>query len=231
MELAVVIPALNEEAAIGHVLRDIPSGLADEIVVVDNGSRDNTAAVARSFGATVLHEHRRGYGAACLRAIEYLKSRRPEIVVFLDGDHSDYPEEMARLIQPIEAGQLDMVLGSRIRGKRSPGAMLFHSYLGNIFCCALINCLHRSRFSDLGPFRAIRFDKLLALDMQDRNYGWTAEMQIKVVQRGLRVGEVPVNYRPRTGQSKVSGTMRGTLGVAFKIIWLAVKLRFMASQK
>jgi len=231
VRVAVIIPALNEELGLTRVLPAIPRDEAPhavivEVIVVDNGSSDGTAEVARRLGATVLHEPRRGYGAACLRGLAYLSKHPPDVVVFLDGDGSDHPEEMGLLLAPIAAGKADMVLGSRIKGRREPGAMLPHSYWGNVLCCAVINLLHGTRFSDLGPFRAVRYECLMALGVSHPDYGWTVEMQLKAVRAGLRVREVPVRYRRRLGRSKVSGTIRGTLGAAAKIIWTALRLRF-----
>jgi glycosyltransferase involved in cell wall biosynthesis len=230
MRVAAVIPALNEEQGIARVLPAIPRDLVAEVVVVDNGSTDRTAEVARTLGATVLSEPRRGYGAACLKGLAHLAHDPPEVVVFLDGDGSDRPEELAALLRPITREGADLVIGSRLRGRREPGAMLPHSYWGNVFCCAVINRLHGTRFTDLGPLRAVTWAGLEALRMADRDYGWTAEMQIKAARRGLKVVEVPVSYRCRLGRSKVSGTLRGTLGAATKILWMAVRLRFWRPQ-
>jgi glycosyltransferase involved in cell wall biosynthesis len=218
----VIIPALNEAASIGKVLADIPPDCADEVIVVDNGSSDNTAAVARAGGATVLSEPRRGYGQACLTGMAYLAQKpresQPDIVVFLDGDYSDYPSEMPNLVAPILRGDADMVLGSRAIGQRQSGSMMPQQVFGNWLATRMISLLFGARFSDLGPFRAIRYDALLALGMRDTNYGWTVEMQIKAVRHNLRWVEIPVSYRPRIGHSKVSGTLRGTVGAGYKII-------------
>jgi glycosyltransferase involved in cell wall biosynthesis len=223
----VIIPALNEEESIPLVIRDIPKDIAEEIVVVDNGSTDNTASVARESGATVLREERRGYGYACLKGIEYARQKQPDIVVFLDGDYSDYPEEMSSLVKPIIEDGYDMVLGSRLMGRRQKGSMPPQSVYGNKFGTFLIRLLFGFSYTDLGPFRAIRFDRLLDLNMQDRTYGWTVEMQIKAVKKGYKIKEVPVNYRVRIGKSKVSGTIKGTIMASYKILltifryWLA----------
>lgn len=207
-KIGVVIPALNEEQAIGRVIADIPPW-ADDIVVVDNGSHDGTARAAQRAGARVVHEGERGYGAACQTGIGAL--RAPDIVVFLDGDYSDWPEEMASLADPIAAGAADFVVGSRVRGKRGPGALTPQQRFGNWLACRLIRRIWGTSCSDLGPFRAIRADALRALDVKDRAYGWTVEMQLKAAASGLRYLEVPVSYRARIGTSKISGTLRGSL--------------------
>ena len=214
--IAVVIPALDEEQAIGKVLRDIPEG-ASQVVVVDNGSRDRTAEVARGLGAEVVAEPRRGYGQACLTGIAQLD--RPDIVVFLDGDYSDYPEEMSALVAPLLTGEADMVIGSRTLGQRENGALLPQARFGNWLSTLLIRLLFGVSFTDLGPFRALRFDALQRLAMQDRDFGWTVEMQVKAARLGLRAVEVPVRYRRRIGTSKITGTLSGTLRAGHKILW------------
>ena len=216
LAIAVVIPALDEEQAIGKVLRDIPEG-ASQVVVVDNGSRDRTAEVARGLGAEVVAEPRRGYGQACLTGIAQLD--RPDIVVFLDGDYSDYPEEMSELVAPLLAGEADMVIGSRTLGQREKGALLPQARFGNWLSTLLIRLLFGVSFTDLGPFRALRFDALQRLAMQDRDFGWTVEMQVKAARLGLRAVEVPVRYRRRIGTSKITGTLSGTLRAGHKILW------------
>jgi hypothetical protein len=213
--IAVVIPALDEEEAIGAVVREIPP-IADEVIVVDNGSRDRTAEAAREAGARVVSEPRRGYGNACLAGIAAAEGA--DVVVFLDGDHSDYPAQLGLVVAPILDGRADLVIGSRSRGRREAGAHPWHAVLGTRACVGLMNLLTGSRATDLGPFRAITTRALRQLDMRDRNYGWTVEMQVKAARRGLRVAEVPVDYRPRIGRSKVSGTVRGTIGAGTKII-------------
>ncbi|HKB85197.1 MAG TPA: glycosyltransferase family 2 protein [Ignavibacteriaceae bacterium] len=210
MNISVIIPAYNEESSIAKVIRSIPHELINEVVVVNNNSSDNTEAEAVEAGATVLNESIQGYGASCLRGIGYLKNKNTDIVVFLDGDYSDYPEEMHLLLKPILNDGYDFVLGSRILGNREAGSMPFHSRFGNIFSGYLINFFWRVKYTDLGPFRAIRFDKLLQLDMRDHWYGWTVEMQIKAIKYNLRIKEVPVSYRKRIGKSKVSGTIKGS---------------------
>lgn len=212
-EIVVVIPALNEEQSIASVLMDIPKNIVSEVVVVDNNSCDATAEMARNAGATVVHEPRQGYGFACLKGMEYVQSRRQkaDIVVFLDADYSDYPEEMASLIQPIVQQDYDLVIGSRLLGKLQPGAMSLYQVLGNRLATMLIRLLYKVHYTDLGPFRAIKFDKLLKLGMKEKTYGWTAEMQVKAAKQQLRYCEVPVTYRPRLGTSKISGTVKGAL--------------------
>ena len=219
MSILVIIPAFNEARAIGRVIRDLPGEVVDEVVVVNNASTDETEANARAAGATVLREPRRGYGNACLRGIEYARTRRPDVVVFLDGDYSDHPDELPRLVEPICRGEADFVVGSRIRGDAEPGAMLPQAQIGNRVACTLMQWIWGARYTDLGPFRAIRFRDLLALNMQDRTFGWTIEMQIKAVEAGLRVREVPVSYRQRVGVSKITGTVSGTLKASVKILW------------
>jgi glycosyltransferase involved in cell wall biosynthesis len=218
--IAVLIPALNEEASLPYVLADMPREVVEEVVVIDNGSSDHTAAVARAGGATVLSEARRGYGWACLAGIEYLKTKTPDIVVFLDADYSDHPEELPAVVRPIVAEGYDLVIGSRTKGEADRGALLLQSRFGNALATLLIRLLYGFTYSDLGPFRAIRFPALLGLGMTDRTYGWTVEMQIKAVRQRLRIAEVPVRYRKRAGgESKVSGTFKGTLLAGYKILW------------
>jgi glycosyltransferase involved in cell wall biosynthesis len=216
MNIAVIIPALNEEEAIGQVLAEIPAGTVADVIVVDNGSTDRTAEVARAAGARVVTESRRGYGSACLRGMAEL--RDPEIVVFLDGDHSDYPEELPSLVAPIAGDRADLVIGSRTLGRREKGSLTPQQVWGNRLACFLLRLIYRHRFTDLGPFRAIRYRSLMALGMTDPDFGWTIEMQIKALKRGLRVIEVPVRYRARVGVSKISGTLRGTVLAGYKII-------------
>jgi glycosyltransferase involved in cell wall biosynthesis len=213
--IVVVIPAADEEQAIGLVLAEIPP-LVAEVVVVDNGSRDRTADVARAGGARVIAEPRRGYGQACLSGVAAAPDA--DVFVFLDGDHSDYPSQLAALVAPILDGQADLVVGSRALGRRAPGAQPWHAMAGTRLCVALMNALVGTRATDLGPFRAIAAQSLRRLDMRDRTFGWTVEMQLEAARRGLRVVEVPVDYRPRIGRSKVSGTLGGSLRAGARIL-------------
>lgn len=215
MRIGVVIPALDEEQAIGLVVAEVRPLVAD-IVVVDNGSRDRTAEVARAAGARVVAEPRRGYGQACLTGIAALGD--VDVIVFLDGDYSDHPAQLADVVAPIVEGRADMVIGSRTLGRAAPGSHPWHAVAGTRFCVALMNGLIGTRATDLGPFRAITRAGLARLGMKDRDYGWTVEMQVKAQRAGLRVVEVPVDYRPRIGQSKVSGTASGTVRAAAKIL-------------
>jgi glycosyltransferase involved in cell wall biosynthesis len=226
--VAVIIPALNEEAAIGGVVAAIPAWV-DDIVVVDNGSSDATAAMARHRGARVIREPRRGYGAACLAGLAALTD--PDIIVFMDGDASDVPSEMALLVDPLIQNQADLVIGSRVLGAREPGALTPQARFGNWLACRLMYLFWGKKYTDLGPFRAIRRRALAALDMQDRDYGWTVEMQVKAVRRGLRVGEAPVSYRRRVGVSKVSGTLRGAMGAGTKILYIIFREAFSRNSK
>ena len=219
-DIAVIVPALNEQQALPLVLREIPRSSVRRVIVADNGSTDRTAEVARQNGAEVVHESERGYGAACLKALAHLAADPPDIVVFLDGDYSDHPSELPSLIHPILAGDADMVIGSRARGRRERGALSPQQQVGNAIACRALRLLYGVRYTDLGPFRAIRWQTLQALGMQDRNYGWTVEMQIKAARRGVAYREVPVSYRQRIGVSKVSGTVRGSVSAGAKILWL-----------
>jgi glycosyltransferase involved in cell wall biosynthesis len=223
MNISVIIPAFNEQDAIGHVVRAIPPAGVQEIIVADNGSTDTTAAAARAAGARVIHEPRRGYGYACLAGIA--AAAAPDIIVFLDGDYSDVPDEMPALVQPILNGQADFVLGSRIAGPDGRRVLPRHACLGNMLVTRVIQLLFGFRYTDLGPFRAIRSDALRRLDMRDVNFGWTVEMQIKALQKGLAICEVPVRYRPRIGRSKVSGTLWGSIRAGVKILYCIVRLR------
>ncbi len=218
--IGVVIPALNEEAAIGRVIGDIP-GWIDRIVVADNGSRDRTAEVARAAGATVVREVEPGYGAACLAGIAALPDA--DIIVFMDGDYSDYGEDMAHLVDPIALGQSDIVIGSRVLGAREVGALTPQQQFGNWLATRLIQAIWGARYTDLGPFRAIRRTALERLEMTDRNYGWTVEMQIKAAEQDLRAREVPARYRRRIGVSKVSGTLKGTIRAGCKILLIIAR--------
>lgn len=206
-------------------MRDIPADLVDEIVVVNNNSNDMTAIEAARAGATVLDEPIQGYGRACLTGIAYAHNRqqKPDVIVFIDADYSDYPGEMAQVVAPILAGNADMVIGSRALGNRQRGSMTPQQLVGNWLATTLLRWLYGVRYTDLGPFRAIRFDKLMALDMQDKTYGWTVEMQLKAAKQGLRTTEVPVSYRKRIGFSKISGTVKGTVLAGYKIITIIFK--------
>jgi glycosyltransferase involved in cell wall biosynthesis len=220
---ALIIPALNEEAAIGPTLDALPGAALAQLIVVDNGSTDRTAEVARAHGAEVVAEPRRGYGQACLAGMAAL---HPEITVvgFMDGDGSDDPADLPRLLDPIARGEAEMVLGSRVLGTREAGALTPQQRFGNALATALLRLLHGARHTDLGPFRAIRRDALERLRMCDTNYGWTIEMQIKAARHNLRVKEIPVSYRRRrAGQSKISGTLRGTFSAGMKIIWTILR--------
>jgi len=220
----VVIPAYNEEKSIGLVLSDLPQEV-DEVVVVNNGSTDNTVSEAEKAGATVLTESRKGYGYACLTAIHYLKSKakQGDIVVFLDGDYSDYPEELNALVTPIQQQRVLFVLGTRVTPQLEKGALTPQQRFGNALATQLMRWIYGARFTDLGPFRAIEWETLMALDMNDKTYGWTVEMQLKILKKAIPYIEIPVRYRPRIGVSKVSGTVKGTLMAGYKIIgWILI---------
>lgn len=225
MIVDVIIPALNEEDAIGNVIRDIPSVLVRDIIVVDNGSIDKTAVRAEEAGATVLRQTAKGYGNACLKGMEHIaqKKDKPDIVVFLDGDYSDHPQEMTELVAGITAEGYDMVLGSRAMGISEQGSLTPQQRFGNWLSTQMIRVLFGVKYTDLGPFRAIRYNRLLALGMVDRNYGWTVEMQVKAAKQGFKIKEIPVSYRRRIGVSKVSGTVKGTIGAGYKIITTILK--------
>ena len=220
----VIIPALNEEKAIAKVIADIPEAVT-EVVVIDNGSTDRTSEVAREAGASVLKESRAGYGYACLKGIAYLKDKQKDgdIVVFLDGDYSDYPEELISLVAPIEKGNYDLVIGTRNNPLLQKGALTPQQRFGNALATRLMALFYGGKYTDLGPFRAITFDALDRLKMQDKTYGWTVEMQLKALKYKLKYTEVPVNYRPRIGESKVSGTIKGTIMAGYKILgWIFI---------
>jgi len=224
-EVVVIIPAFNEEKAISHVIHDIPKNIVSNIIVVDNNSTDNTIQVAKGAGAIVLSEKMQGYGAACLKGIAHLKTLNviPEIVVFLDGDYSDYPEEIPKVIEPILQNKADFVVGSRALGKRQKKSLTPQQIWGNKLAAFLLKLLFKQNATDLGPFRAIKYQSLLQLNMQDTNYGWTVEMQIKAAQNKLIYTEVPVSYKVRIGISKVSGTLKGTIMASYKILFTIFK--------
>lgn len=226
-KIVVIIPAHNEEKSIGKVIADIPS-IVSEVIVVSNNSSDETEKVAAAAGATVLREKRKGYGFACLRGMAYIANQKvkPEIVVFLDGDYSDYPEEMSNILKPIIEDNIDMVIGSRVKEWREKGSMTFPQIFGNGLATRLMKLFFQGKFSDLGPFRAIKYDKLLALEMQDKTYGWTVEMQLKAIKKNYTYTEVPVHYRNRIGVSKVSGTVKGAVFAGAKILGWIFKYSF-----
>ncbi len=223
--IKVIIPAFNEENSVGKVLEEIPYDIVSEVIVVNNASTDQTEIAAKREGATVLREPIPGYGRACLKGLDYLaqKAQKTDIVVFLDADYSDYPAEMAKLVKPISDQNYDLVIGSRALGDRETGSMTPQQVFGNWLATRLLKLLYNANFTDLGPFRAIRYDRLMELGMVDKNYGWTVEMQAKAARKGLSWTEVPVNYRKRIGFSKVSGTVKGTFMAGYKIIWTIVK--------
>ncbi len=224
-DIRVIIPAFNEQNAVGLVIDEIPKDLVSEIIVVDNGSTDDTFEQARSRGATTLKQPIRGYGNACLKGMEHITNSPtdPDIVVFLDGDHSDYPEQMRQLVAPIVANEFDMVIGSRSMGVKEKGSMTPQQIFGNWLATFLIKMFYGVKYTDLGPFRAIRYESLQTIGMQDRTYGWTVEMQLKAAKLNLRSKDIPVDYRQRIGVSKVSGTLKGTVGAGYKIIYTIFK--------
>ena len=226
MKVAVIIPAYNEAPSISKVVNAIPLEINATIIVVNNGSTDNIVEEATRAGAIVLNESRKGYGWACLKGIECAQKDGADILVFMDGDFSDYPSEMSLLIDPIAAGKMDFVLGSRVLGERERGSLTPQQVFGNWLATRMIRIFYGARFSDLGPFRAIRTDALNSLKMSDKTYGWTIEMQIKSAKKKLRFCEIPVRYRKRIGVSKVSGTVKGTVLAGIKIIWAVFKYRF-----
>lgn len=223
--IIVIVPAYNEEQSIGKVIDDIPKDLVSEIIVINNNSSDKTPLVALEHGATVLDETQMGYGHACLKGIQYAanKNARPDIIVFLDGDYSDHPEQMRDIVKPIIEYDMDMVIGSRNLGQAQDGALLPQQVFGNWLATTLIRILYGMKFTDLGPFRAIKFDKLIELHMKDKTYGWTVEMQIKAAKRKYKCVEVPVDYRKRIGVSKITGTVNGSFKAGHKILWTIFK--------
>jgi glycosyltransferase involved in cell wall biosynthesis len=225
--VAVVIPAWNEEGSIGRVIDDLPAGWVQRVVVADNNSTDYTADVARKFGATVVPAARQGYGSACLAGLAYLEAlppaEQPSIVVFIDADYSDHPQQLPMLVEPIARDQADFVIGSRMLKRQPRGALLPQAVFGNALACALMRLFFSVRYTDLGPFRAIAWDKLRALHMADTGFGWTVEMQIKAARQQLRIREVPVDYRPRIGYSKITGTIGGSMRAGYRIIYTILK--------
>jgi len=224
VRVSVIIPTHNEAQAIERVLADLPSDLTTEVIVVDSNSNDGTPEIAARMGARVVQEPRRGYGRACLTGLAATNS--PDVVVFLDGDYSDRPAELPLLLTPITDGRADITLGSRLRGQRSAGALPWHQVFGNRLATSLIRLLYGLEISDLGPFRAGRADVLRALALEETTYGWAVEMILKATLAGFRVVEVPVSYHPRIGKSKISGTLKGTVGAAWFILNLIVRYYF-----
>lgn len=226
-KVKVIIPAFNEQDSIANVIQDIPS-LVEEVIVVSNNSTDLTEVNAKQAGATVLTENRKGYGYACLKGMDYISKQKskPDIIVFLDGDYSDYPEELTKIIAPIIEDNIDLVIGSRVKELREDGAMTPQQIFGNWLATKLMSLFFKAKFTDLGPFRAIKYDKLLALNMVDKTYGWTVEMQLKALKQKLSYTEVPVNYRNRIGVSKVSGTIKGSIFAGVKILSWIFKYSF-----
>jgi len=225
--IKVIIPAYNEADSIGLVIAAIPD-IVEEVIVVSNNSTDATEANAAAAGATVLQENRKGYGYACLKGMQYIseQSKKPDIIVFLDGDYSDYPSELVRIVQPIIEDNKDFVVGARVKEWREAGSMTFPQIFGNWLATSLMKLFFNSTFTDLGPFRAIKYEKLLQLEMQDKTYGWTVEMQLKALRKNLRYSEIPVHYRNRIGVSKVSGTLKGAIFAGVKILGWIFKYSF-----
>ena len=225
--IKVIIPAFNEEASIGKVISEIPD-MVSEIIVVSNNSTDQTETVAKMAGATVLREPQKGYGYACLKGLGYIASQeiKPDIVVFLDGDYSDYPQDLHKIVTPIINNNMDLVIGSRVKKWREKGSMTFPQIFGNWLATSLMTLFFNAKFTDLGPFRAIKYEKLLALQMQDKTYGWTVEMQLKAIKQKLTYIEGPVHYKNRIGTSKVSGTFKGAIFAGVKILGWIFKYSF-----
>lgn len=225
--IKVIIPAYNEQDSIAHVVNDIPK-IVDEIIVISNNSTDKTELNAKNAGATVLTETKKGYGYACLKGLDYISKQKtkPDIIVFLDGDYSDYPEQLTEIIAPIINKDIDFVLGARVEKLRERGSMTPQQVFGNWLATFLMKLFFGAKFSDLGPFRAIKYDKLLALEMEDKTYGWTVEMQLKVLKQKMTYKEIPVKYRNRIGVSKVSGTVKGTIFAGIKILSWIFKYSF-----
>ena len=226
-KIKVIIPAFNEADSIAYVINDIPKTV-DEIIVVSNNSTDDTETNAKKAGATVLKESNKGYGYACLKGMHHIASQdeKPDIIVFLDGDYSDYPEELTKIVTPIINDDIDFVIGARLKQLREKGSMTVPQIFGNWLATTLMTLLFRAKFTDLGPFRAIKYNKLLALNMEDKTYGWTVEMQLKALKQKLTYIEIPVNYRNRIGVSKVSGTVKGAIFAGVKILGWIFKYSF-----
>ncbi|WP_339701915.1 glycosyltransferase family 2 protein [uncultured Marixanthomonas sp.] len=225
--IKVIIPAFNEAGSIAKVIGDVPKQVS-EIIVVSNNSTDETETVAKKAGATVLSEEKRGYGYACLKGMDHIarQNPKPNIVVFLDGDYSDYPEELSKIVAPIIEENIDFVIGARVKELREDGSMTFPQKFGNWLATSLMRLFFNSKFTDLGPFRAIKYDKLLLLNMEDKTYGWTVEMQLKALKRNYSYKEIPVKYRNRIGVSKVSGTVKGAIFAGVKILSWIFKYSF-----
>ncbi|WP_290699618.1 glycosyltransferase family 2 protein [Lacinutrix sp.] len=226
-KIKVIIPAYNEQDSIANVIRDIPKSV-EEVIVVNNNSTDNTVKNAKNAGATVLTENNKGYGYACLKGMSYIANltEKPDIIVFLDGDYSDYPEELTQIVAPIINDDIDFVIGSRVKRLREGGSMTPQQVFGNWLATFLMSLFFRAKFTDLGPFRAIKYNKLLALKMEDKTYGWTVEMQLKALKQKFSYIEIPVRYKQRIGVSKVSGTVKGTIFAGFKILGWIFKYSF-----
>jgi len=225
--IKVIIPAYNEQDSIARVIKDIPA-IVNEVIVVSNNSTDNTEENARNAGATVLQENRKGYGYACLKGMEYIadQNTKPDIIVFLDGDYSDYPEQLPEVVAPIINNNIDFVIGARVKRLREQGSMTPQQVFGNWLATFLMKLFFGAKFTDLGPFRAIKYDKLLALKMEDKTYGWTIEMQLKALKQQFSYVEIPMKYRNRIGVSKVSGTIKGSIMAGVKILGWIFKYSF-----
>lgn len=225
--IKVIIPAFNEQNSIAKVINDIPK-IVDEIIVIDNNSTDETSMNAKNAGATVLFESNKGYGFACLKGINYIanQTKKPEIVVFLDGDYSDFPEQLTEIVKPIIEKNIDFVIGARVKKLREQGAMTPQQIFGNWLATFLMKLIFNSKFTDLGPFRAIKYSNLLALQMEDKTYGWTVEMQLKVLKKNFTYIEVPVHYKNRIGVSKISGNLKAAIKAGIKILGWIFKYSF-----
>lgn len=226
MQVDVIIPAFNEQNSIGSVINDIPKDLVRDIIVVDNNSSDETSINAKNAGATVLKQPLQGYGNACLKGIEHIsnKEQQPDVVVFLDADYSDFPQEMSLLLNKIWKGA-DMVIGNRVKEKREKGSMTVPQIFGNWLACNLMKIIYGYRYQDLGPFRAVKFNKLQEIGMVDKTYGWTVEMQVKALNLKMNVQQVDLSYRKRIGHSKISGTVKGSVLAGYKIITTIFKYK------